>query len=91
MHLRRLMRCVSGDEAPQGKLDREVRRGGGQGIRACLLSGNPTPVSQWVSLTVSLDLGGASHNVPASFLLLRRLPVIPYTKKKKKKKNRVIS
>ena len=49
-------------------------------------------MSQWVSLRVSLDLRGASHNGPASFLLLRRLPVIPYTKKEEEeKKTRVIS
>lgn len=45
-------------------------------------------------LTVSADLGVAGNNGPASFLLLRRLPVIPLQQKRKKKKtknNRVIS
>lgn len=36
-------------------------------------------------LTVSADLGVAGHNGPASFLLLRRLPVIPLQQKRKKK------
>lgn len=37
-------------------------------------------------LTVSADLGVAGHNGPASFLLLRHLPVIPLQQKRKKKK-----
>ena len=90
-HLRRLTRCVSGGEATQGRLDQEVRRGGSQGFRAFLLSGNPTQglsgssysfCRPWCSWSLRSCLFPSSE-APSCYSST--------AKKKQKTKNRVIS